>query len=248
VTAKDANHAQEGTDREFPSRIWRISRLNLFASCRRPLSDLYAPAVKIRAKTKPIRGGARGAWDARQLCQTNPIPSPAGCAEAWGRATGRCRTNKPNSPMAPAAMEFLPCPSTLRSPASAGPGVRNKPTWHRRDGKDKSSMGKELWLIEHAKDFGKTKPIPRRSPVRRGHRGEGRQSRVPPRGSRSCDNAPLPGVVPATMPIVQLRIGAGLRQDACRPTCRPTSAPADCAKQSQFDGNWLKEKRLWWIG
>jgi hypothetical protein len=51
VTAKYANHAKKETDRGSPSRIWRISRLNLFAPRRRPLSDLCVPVVSNRATT-----------------------------------------------------------------------------------------------------------------------------------------------------------------------------------------------------
>jgi hypothetical protein len=58
VTAKYANHAKEEADWGFPSRIWRISRLSLFASCRRPLSALCP-------------GG-------EDSCQTNPISSAGG--------------------------------------------------------------------------------------------------------------------------------------------------------------------------
>jgi hypothetical protein len=51
VTAKYANHAKKEADWGSLSRIWRISRLNLFASSRRSLSGLCAPVVKIRATT-----------------------------------------------------------------------------------------------------------------------------------------------------------------------------------------------------
>jgi hypothetical protein len=51
VTANHANHAKKEADWGFPSRIWRISRLNLFAPRRRPLSDLCVPVVKMRATT-----------------------------------------------------------------------------------------------------------------------------------------------------------------------------------------------------
>jgi hypothetical protein len=51
VTAKYANHAKKEADWGFPSRIWRISRLNLFAPRRRPLSDLCVPVVSNRATT-----------------------------------------------------------------------------------------------------------------------------------------------------------------------------------------------------
>jgi hypothetical protein len=55
VTAKYANDAKKEVTWGFPSRIWRISRLSLFASCRRPLSNLCAPVVKIRAKQSQLR-------------------------------------------------------------------------------------------------------------------------------------------------------------------------------------------------
>jgi hypothetical protein len=94
VTAKYANHAKKEADWGFPSRIWRISRLNLFASCRRPIlggkrlgagctnkPNLGVPGREEGCRceqTKPNLGGlgylgagTRGS----QSCETNPIPS-----------------------------------------------------------------------------------------------------------------------------------------------------------------------------
>ena len=107
MTAKYANHAKEEANWGFLSRIWRISRLSLFASCRRPLLDLCAPVVKIRAKQSQFR---RLAYPTILLFyhstiprQTNPI-----CGRAEGRISavwirscdeldaGEAVKNKPN--------------------------------------------------------------------------------------------------------------------------------------------------------
>jgi hypothetical protein len=74
VTAKYANHAKKEADWGFPSRIWRISRLNLFASCRRPIGpglDRAKSPVGERCETNPIPGCA--GWDEGQICETKPI-------------------------------------------------------------------------------------------------------------------------------------------------------------------------------
>jgi hypothetical protein len=86
VTAKYANHAKKEAAWGFPSRIWRISRLNLFASGRRPRPGLCAPVVKIRATTP------RCPVSFRQQSQTW---APSGI---WGRRAGEpIVRNKPNS-------------------------------------------------------------------------------------------------------------------------------------------------------
>jgi hypothetical protein len=97
------------------------------------------------------------------VAQTNPIPP--------GRDGAR-RTNKPNLP--PPDGQARPWSGLLRqtNPISIKGGwgaawgtwdvecCTNKPNSDRGHVKGKSCMGKELWLIIHAEDFGKTKPIP----------------------------------------------------------------------------------------
>jgi hypothetical protein len=56
VTAKYANHAKKEANWGFPSRIWRISPLSLFASCQRPLLDLCAPLGRF-VRNKANSGG-----------------------------------------------------------------------------------------------------------------------------------------------------------------------------------------------
>jgi hypothetical protein len=116
VTAKYANDAKKEVTWGFPSRIWRISRLSLFASCRRPLSNLCAPVVKIRAKQSQFTGrrraqlykqtqfaqrccgplykqtqsGVARVVSAGQFCGTKPIPPAAGGTE------GEMCETKPN--------------------------------------------------------------------------------------------------------------------------------------------------------
>jgi hypothetical protein len=88
VTAKYANHAKKEANWGFASRIWRISRLSLFASCRRPLWNLCAPVVKIRAKQSQFTQRSRGqSYQQSQFDRTGP---------GERRARSGC-TNKPNS-------------------------------------------------------------------------------------------------------------------------------------------------------
>jgi hypothetical protein len=107
VTAKYANHAKEEADWGFPSRIWRISRLNLFASCRRALPDLRVPAVSNRATAPRCPVSFRqqtqtwapwGIWGtvSRVLYKQTQFGGTPATACRLGPARAGC-TNKPNS-------------------------------------------------------------------------------------------------------------------------------------------------------
>jgi hypothetical protein len=135
------------------------------------------------------------------------------------------RRNKPNSSIADCGLcKTNPtCPPDGQAGSWLEPIVRNKPKlgrpgasggrrvgeayraeqsqFRQRVERVKCLRGKELWWIGHAGDFGETKPIGR---------------------SQSCDNASLPGVVPATDPIWHPGQAGGVPAGAKR------------AKQSQF--------------
>jgi hypothetical protein len=126
-----------------------------------------------------------------------------------GRSSRPIVRNKPNSPIADSGQ---PCgdtplraagpeagctnkPNSCRDaePAIGVPGranVRNEASWHRGHVRGKSFMGKELWCIVHAQDFGKTKPIPGEAewdePPGHGTRGErAKQTQFPADGTGS---------------------------------------------------------------
>jgi hypothetical protein len=102
MTAKYANHAKKEASCGSPSRIWRVSRLRLFALCRRPLSDLCAPVVEIPVKQSQFTRRCRAQlykqtqfslFRREEACrreQTNPIFADG----AWGTPGAVRWTNK----------------------------------------------------------------------------------------------------------------------------------------------------------
>jgi hypothetical protein len=139
-------------------------------------------------KTKPIPGYAR--WDGAcgtravgQMRKTNPIRGDAAWAEAWETGDVECCTNKPNFGGGARAPSLDP-------PASppAKPIVRNKPNSEGGHVRGKSCMGKELWWVGHARDFGETKPI--HAPANRDGRWPAGPEVVRHRG-QSCETNPI---------------------------------------------------------
>jgi hypothetical protein len=142
VTAKYANHAKEEADWGFPSRIWRISRLNLFASCRRALPDLRVPAVSNRATAPRCPVSFRqqtqtwapwGIWGtvSRVLYKQTQFGGTPATACRLGLVWAVC-TNKPNSggegeAGAPAGERCETKPIPGRSAGTSGPVVQTKP-------------------------------------------------------------------------------------------------------------------------
>jgi hypothetical protein len=147
VTAKYANHAKEDADWGFPSRIWRISRLNLLASRRGSLPDLCAPVVKIRVTSPrcPASGNK-----ANSTLRPNPGPimrnkaklGRVGVPGRWRAGEGAIVKNEPNLPIRAQA-------GTGRRTSPAGPSraliAPNKPNFPSGETKGKGFEGKELW-------------------------------------------------------------------------------------------------------
>ena len=72
---------------------------------------------------------------------------------------------------------YLKLPTSNFRRTAGGTSCTNKPNSHRSHVRGKSFMGKELWCIAHAPDFGKTKPI-RGMPRGTERRGRGTWSAV----------------------------------------------------------------------
>ena len=96
--------------------------------------------------------GGRGPWD--KCANRTQFPATARGPRLGERGPWSVVQTNPISGAGPGTP-----PSTLRPRPPAKPIVRNKPNSDRGHVRDKSCMGKDLWCIIHAEDFGKTKPI-----------------------------------------------------------------------------------------
>jgi hypothetical protein len=127
VTAKYAKHAKKEADWGFPSRTWRISRLNLFASRRRPIGP----------------GLDRARSPVGERCETKPIPRQRRAGR--GLRDEGCCTNKPSSCVMPIRRSaFLGgqfCETNPIRSIGWGPGGRNAPN-KAKLGQDGTSGGR----------------------------------------------------------------------------------------------------------
>jgi hypothetical protein len=226
VTAKYANHAKKEADWEFPSRIWRISRLNLFAPRRRPLSDLCVPVVKIRATTPrcpvsfrqqsqfppavtiPISSASMAGVPESEMRKTNPIWR---CAVGGQRPNVRHRLDAPLRETNPnlGGLGYL-------GTGTRGAYMQNKPNFPPEPGGTRGKCAKQTQSAGscHAK-----------------------QSQFPPSGG--CTNKPNlarsrhhpPFQHSNATSIVRNKPNSSIADSG--QTCGGTSA-GDCAKQTQF--------------
>jgi hypothetical protein len=179
VTAKYANHAKKEADWGSLSRIWRISRLNLFASSRRSLSGLCAPVVKIRATAPrcpvsfrqqtqfPAGAGSPPSALApatstppSRLCKTKPVPGAG-----WD---GGGRTSGNSAKQTQSAADGQLCQTNPISPCAGSPGPTDRAKqsqFRQRVERVKCLPGNSLWWIGHARNFGETKPIEKKFEV-----------------------------------------------------------------------------------
>ncbi len=210
--------------RENPSSWQEMARLRLRA--------LGASAVKIRAKQSPI--GAGGAGAGRIKCAKRTQLEEESQVSSFKFEVGGPRLDSS------ASFCFKLHTSDFRR-VTGGTSCTNKPNLRRSDMKGKSFMGKELWLIGHATEFGETKPIARPCRVGRGWRDVGRG---PCTNKANFSARPImrkrSHFLDCGFADWGLRIGdrlpGGGRLCKTDPIGPAASGPrrADCAKQTQF--------------
>ena len=153
----------------IPGRAWATRAVE----GNRAKQSQFGPRCPEMGARRQVWGPCRG-----RLCKTKPILEGVSSFECQVRQDGLrvlgvflLRTS------------HFELPAERRLPR----GNRAKQTqFARSEVKDKSRLGKELWLIGHAKSLGKTKPICARAATANGRQGGRRR-----RSGRACETNPI---------------------------------------------------------